>query len=148
MSKRSILISSCLVGVNCRYDGGHCYSEHVAKLQQSIKLVPICPEVMGGLETPRSPQEIQSDGRIITRDGIDVTAQFKLGARLSLETAKEHGCDVAIFKSKSPSCGRGEIYDGTFSGKLIPGNGVTTNLLLQNGIRVYTENELDQIQFE
>ena len=138
----SVLISACLLGCDCRYDGKNCYKEQIEQLKDQCILIPICPEQMGGLPTPRIPSEIQNES-VINKEGIDVTAQYKKGARLALEIAKLNDTKVAILKSKSPSCGKGIIYDGTFTGNLIEGDGTTVQLLKENGIAVYTENEID-----
>lgn len=139
-----ILVSACLLGCPCRYDGQAKEHPEVEVLrEQGHTLVPVCPEQLGGLPTPRSPAERQSDGRVVNQAGEDVTAQYQLGAERALEMAREHGCELAILKERSPSCGSGEIYDGTFSRRLVPGEGVTAGLLRQAGLRVLGESELD-----
>ena len=121
------------------------------RLKKSIKqlvdhnlAVPICPEEAGGLSTPRVPSEQQTNGRVQSKEGIDVTIQFERGAQLALEIAQQHHSKIAILKSKSPSCGSGMVYDGTFTGTLREGDGVTAELLKRNGITVYTEEEFEQ----
>lgn len=138
MKKEALLVSACLLGEKCRYDGGDKYCAGAAALAERYELVPVCPEVLGGMPTPRPPSEILGD-RVISMDGRDVTAQFRTGAERSLEIARKAGAVKALLKSGSPSCGRGLVHDGYFSGKLVPGNGVTTALLEKNGIAVYTE---------
>lgn len=134
----NILVSACLLGERCRYDGKSKPCDEVIKLNEKYNLIPVCPEVLGGLETPRTPCEIQND-RVISADGIDRTIEYTTGAQIALEIAKENNCKVAILKSKSPSCGKGKIYDGTFSGTLTDGNGITAQLLSDYGIKVYNE---------
>jgi len=108
------------------------------QLVREDKAIPVCPEQLGGLTTPRLPSEIRN-GRVFSSEGRDVTPEFEKGAAAVLQIAKEYGCTKAILKARSPSCGKGQIYDGTFSGKLVDGNGKTTALLLENGIEVITE---------
>ena len=111
-------------------------------------LIPVCPEVLGGLDTPRPPAELQPDGRVMNRQGEDVTEAYRRGAELALKIARENGCTIAILKARSPSCGSGEVYDGTFSGILTPGFGVTARLLREAGITVMDEEHLDSRLFE
>lgn len=141
---KPILVSACLLGTPCRYDGKSKPSDAVLSLQEQYTLIPVCPEVMGGLPTPRTPSEIQGE-RVMMKSGRDVTQNYHAGAQKALETARAHGCTVAILKAKSPSCGKGEVYDGSFSGTLTHGNGICASLLMQNGIRVYTETELEEM---
>lgn len=135
-----ILVSACLLGRDCKYSGGNNRSEALLQWldRHGVEPVPVCPEVQGGLPTPRPPAEVQGN-RVVNREGTDVTAEYERGAEIALETARREGCTVAVLKAKSPSCGTGQIYDGTFSGTLIPGSGVASGLLQRNGIRVYTE---------
>ncbi|QOX63542.1 DUF523 domain-containing protein [Anoxybacterium hadale] len=147
------LISACLAGVNCRYNGGNSDCDWVKKFMKDKDCLLVCPEEMGGLETPRSPSE-QIGNKVISKDGQDVTREFLIGAEKSLqkaeETAKELEQDIqlAILKAKSPSCGCGKIYDGTFSGVLIDGDGMLTALLKEKGIPVITElQETDADRF-
>ena len=137
-----ILVSACLLGVECRYKGDSCRCDAVRALAERNVLIPVCPEQLGGLATPRPPAERQG-GKVIANTGLDVTAQYKKGAEAALAIAKLNGADFAILKANSPSCGKGVIYDGTFSGGKCEGNGVTTELLTANGIPVYSEEELD-----
>lgn len=137
----NVLISACLLGIACRYDGG--WREYDLKnIKEKFNLIPICPEIYGGLPTPRAPSEI-SGGRVINRDGVDVTHQYEKGARETLQLARLFSVRYAVLKARSPSCGKGEVYDGTFSKTLTTGDGVTVALLKKNGIEVFTENELD-----
>jgi len=136
-----ILVSSCLLGKNVRYDGKNNLIDH--KIFQENQIFPICPEVDGGLPTPRPPSEIVKD-KIINIHGEDVSKFFQNGANLALSLAKKQGIKIAILKSKSPSCGKDKIYDGSFSKKLISGDGLTAKILKENGIKVFDETELDK----
>ena len=135
------LISACLAGVACRMDGKSKPVPEIIALAEAGEAVLVCPEVLGGLPTPRSPSERQPDGRVRNKLGQDVTEAFALGARRALELCRANGCACAILKARSPSCGKGEIYDGTFTGTRVPGNGVCAQLLLEAGIPVLTEEE-------
>ena len=135
-----ILVSGCLAGFNCRYDGGNNLVPEIKQLFDSGLAVSVCPEQLGGLPTPRIPSE-RIGGRVVNREGADVTDEFKAGAEAALRIALENGCRAAILKSRSPSCGKGCIYNGQFTGELVPSNGVTTDLLLHHGIEVLTEEE-------
>ena len=137
-----LLVSACLLGCACRYDGGCCADARVLNLRDTYELIPVCPEQMGGLPTPRLPSEIRWD-RVYMKDGTDVTDAFRAGAAAALYIARTLGAEKAVLKAKSPSCGKGMIYDGTFTGGKTQGNGVTAALLTENGIAVYTENETD-----
>lgn len=139
------IVSACMAGVNCKYNGGHNADPRVRKLVEEGKAIPICPEQLGGLATPRRPAEIKggtgSDvlsgkARVVDADGLDVTGAFIKGAQEVLKLARLANADKAILKAKSPSCGCGFIYDGSFSGKLIEGNGVTAQILIDNGIEI------------
>ena len=135
--KEKILVSACLLGLNCKYDGGNNYSEEIDEFLKDYDVIPICPEIMGGLPTPRVPSEVLGD-KVVNKEGIDVTPQFNKGAKEVLFLAKKYNIKKALLKAKSPSCGNGQIYDGTFSHTLIDGDGVTTKLLKENGIEVIT----------
>lgn len=135
------LCSACLLGINCRYDGKNKPIQKVLDLIKKETLIPVCPEQLGGLSTPREPSE-QRGERVVTKTGRDVTDNFLRGAEQVLGLAKLLGIKEAIFKQKSPSCGCGKIYDGTFFDKLIEGNGITTALLKKNGIKVISEDDL------
>jgi len=142
----SVLISACLLGVNCKYNGGaNPVSEaRLAALKEKYTLVPVCPESYGGLTTPRPPSERVGE-RVLARDGTDVTAQYEKGAQAALRLAELFGCKTAILKERSPSCGHGMIYDGTFSGALTPGDGVTAALLAAHGVAVYGEGDIPRL---
>lgn len=142
----SILISACLLGCACRYDGRDNFNEAIHQLRQKYHVIIICPEVDGGLSVPRVPCEILGE-RVINRDGVDQTEKFLKGANIALNLAINHKVKFAILKAKSPSCGLGKVYDGTFSGILIDGDGVTTKLLKAHGIRVYNELNLGDIEW-
>jgi uncharacterized protein YbbK (DUF523 family) len=136
-----VIVSACLAGLHCRYDGAEKSCAEVIHLVAEGKAIPICPEQLGGLPTPRQPSEING-GRVIRKDGGDVTAEFQQGAQEALKLAQLVGAKIAILKAKSPSCGSGKIYDGSFSGDLIDGNGVFAQLCKNNGIEVKTEEEI------
>lgn len=133
--KEKLLVSACLLGENCKYNGGNNYDPVAASLRDRFELVPVCPERLGGLPTPRAPSERVGE-KVLDREGADVTDAFRLGAEKALAIAKAHGVRRAVLQERSPSCGCGTIYDGSFSGKLIPGMGVTAQLLAENGIQV------------
>lgn len=141
-----ILVSACLLGRPCRYDGQSRPAEGLFRLAeiQGVRLVPVCPECDGGLPTPRTPAE-RVGQRVINRDGVDVTAEYRRGAEIALATAKKEGCRYALLKERSPSCGSTHIYDGTFTGKLISGRGVCCEMLENAGISVYSEETLDAL---
>ena len=139
-----ILISACLLGCRCRYDGASKPQPWIAALAERHTLVPVCPEQLGGLSTPRPPAERRGD-RVVTREGGDVTAQYRRGAEEALRLCRLLGCDTALLKERSPSCGSGAIYDGTFTGTVTAGDGVTAELLRKNGIPVYGETQADQL---
>ena len=143
----NILVSACLLGVNCRYKGDGKRNEKILELGNKHTLIPVCPEQLGGLPTPRAPAE-QQGGRVINKAGQDVTKAYRSGAEAALYIAKLNHVKFAVLKSRSPSCGSGMIYDGSFSGKLIGGDGVCAALLKQNGIEVFTEDELDRLPLE
>lgn len=136
-----IAVSACLLGDNCKYNGGNNFSEKVAKFVQGHEVIPVCPEVMGGLPTPRESSEIV-DGVVRHKDGTSVDEEFRRGAEIALKKVLENGVELVILQSRSPSCGVKEIYDGTFSGTLIPGQGVFAKLLTENGIEVIDVSEL------
>lgn len=135
------LCSACLLGKNCRYDGGNELSEKILELSKKEKLISICPEELGGLPTPRTPSEIIND-KVMTKSGEDVTEQFRKGAEETLKIARLNNITEAILKQISPSCGCGKIYDGTFSGKVVDGWGITADLLRKNGIKVVSDEEI------
>ena len=148
------LVSACLLGKKCRYDGKSKPSEDVLAFLKGKKYLPICPEVAGGLLIPHPPAEIvdgdgngvwQGNARVINALGIDVTDAFCAGAKAVLQTAKNHGATVAILKSKSPSCGDTTIYNGTFQRRLREGQGVTAALLKKEGICIFNEENISKI---
>lgn len=143
------IVSSCLAGVECRYNGKGYDYEKIKELVKNGRAVLACPEVLGGLPTPRVPSEIIKDDKgnlkVVDKEGKDVTKEFVVGAQKTLEIAKAAGATKAILKSKSPSCGYCFIYDGTFSGNLVEGNGLTADLLAKNGIEIYSENDIDNL---
>jgi len=142
MKTQPIIVSACLAGIFCRYNGDVEPFEPVVELIREGRAIPFCPEAHGGLPTPRQPCEIQ-DSRVLDVDGNDVTTEFVRGAEEGLRLAKLVGCTEAILKARSPSCGSGVIYDGTFTSSRIPGNGVFAALLKENGIIVRSEEDLD-----
>ncbi|WP_031516318.1 DUF523 domain-containing protein [Desulfofalx alkaliphila] len=152
--KGKILVSACLAGQNCRYDGGNNLDLCIAKMVEEGRAIPVCPEEMGGLPTPRLPCEIKGgDGRdVIAGDaavwnnrGKNVTGQFVAGAKEILKIARQEGVKAAILKERSPSCGVLNIYDGTFRGVKIPGQGVLAALLAQEGIKIYSEENYSEL---
>ncbi|XOQ43892.1 MAG: DUF523 domain-containing protein [Clostridium sp.] len=143
----NLLVSACLLGVNCRYCGTGCPNDKVLNLRKQHNLIPVCPEQLGGLPTPREPVELVG-GRAITRSGTDRTTQFSRGAEEALRLARLFHCGGAVLKARSPSCGIGKIYDGSFSGILTDGNGMTAEKLIQAGIPVYSEENCDKIPNE
>lgn len=130
-----ILVSACLLGENCKYNGGNNYSAKVEAFVQGHEVIPVCPEVLGGLPVPRTPAELV-DGKVITKNGVSVDAAFRSGAEKALAVARQSGAELAILQPRSPSCGANEVYDGTFTGTKIPGQGVFAALLQQAGIPV------------
>ena len=130
------LISACLCGIPCRMDGASKPVPALVELAARGEAIPVCPEVLGGLPTPRPASERQPDGRVVNCEGRDVTVRFRRGAVRALEICLQNGCTCAILKSRSPSCGVDRIYDGTFSGRIIEGSGVFAAALRENGFRV------------
>ena len=139
-----ILVSACLLGICCRYDGGSKPCRQVLLLSEKHVLIPVCAEQLGGLPTPRIPCERMGD-KVIARDGTDRTDAYRRGAEEALKICSLMRCECAVLKARSPSCGCGKIYDGTFSGTLKEGNGVLAEMLMKKGIRILTEEELDGI---
>jgi uncharacterized protein YbbK (DUF523 family) len=140
-----ILVSACLLGINSRYCGGGCLNEKIASLIGNHNLIPVCPEQLGGLPTPREPDEIR-EGRVFEKSGKENTDNFQKGAEETLRLARLLKVDMAILKQNSPSCGSSMIYDGTFSSKKIPGSGITASLLIENGIRVISEEDIAELR--
>ena len=140
-----LLISACILGVSCRYDGKSkpcIVDEKLDKLISKYELVPFCPEIYGGLPTPRTPSE-RIGGEVYMKDGRCVTENYKKGSFEALALCRAMGITKALLKEKSPSCGKGKIYDGSFTGTLIDGNGVAAEHLLENGVAVFGESEID-----
>lgn len=136
-----ILVSGCLLGENCKYNGGNNYSEKVAAYIKGHEVISVCLECLGGLPTPRVPAEIVN-GVVTNREGKNVDAEFRKGAKIALETAKKEKIDLVILQSRSPSCGVKQIYDGTFSGTRIDGQGVFARLLNENGFKIIDVEDL------
>ena len=144
--REGILVSACLLGQPVRYDGKSQPCAAVQALAGRYRLVPVCPECLGGLPVPRDPSEIvctDAGERVLSSAGTDVTEAFRAGARRCLEIARENACTLAVLKSRSPSCGSGLVHDGTFSGALRPGDGIAAQLLAAAGVRVVSENEVE-----
>ena len=139
-----ILVSACLLGCACRYDGQSKPYPLAMELARQGCAVPVCPEQLGGLTTPRLPSERRGE-QVVMRDGRDVTAEYRRGAEEALRLAELYGCRAAVLKERSPSCGCGRIYDGTFTGTLRPGDGVTAEVLKASGIQVLGESEIEQV---
>lgn len=146
MKKEKLLISACLLGKNCKYSGGNngLSGEVISRLREKYSLVAVCPETAGGLPIPREPSE-RVGARVLSKSGRDVTAEYTKGADTTEALARRFGCAAALMKAKSPSCGSGEIYDGTFSDVLVPGDGTATERLRALGIPVYSEREIEKL---
>lgn len=143
MSK--ILVSACLAGYNTTYKKSNNLNKLVSKLVKQGNCIIVCPEQLGGLKTPRSPAEVQKCEKVLTKDGVDVTKNYQCGAEEVLKIAKMYDCDIAILKERSPSCGT-KRYDGTFSKKIIDKPGITTKLLQENGIKVISSEDEEEIE--
>lgn len=139
----NILVSACLLGVNCRYNGTGMLLRELLDLKKKHHLIPICPEIYGGMKTPREPAEKRGN-KVVTKTGKDVTEYFERGSNEVLKLVKFYDCKYAILKERSPSCGYGKIYDGTFTKTLVDGNGVLAELLAENGITVIGESCIDK----
>ena len=143
MTRRpAVLVSMCLLGIECRYDGRANGCGQLEALMALAELVPVCPEQLGGLPTPRTPSE-RLGSRVLTRDGADVTAAFRRGAAQVCRLTERFGARYALLKARSPSCGVGTIYDGSFSGALTAGDGVTAAALRLRGVQLFTEKQID-----
>ena len=143
-----ILVSSCLLGINCKYNGKNNYNEKIEKILENNKVLPLCAEQLGGLPTPRIPSEIKiinGEKKVFNKLGEDVTENFYKGAEEVLKMVKKFNIKKAILKEKSPSCGKGKIYSGNFDETLVDGNGILTDLLIQNGVEVYTLEEYERL---
>jgi uncharacterized protein YbbK (DUF523 family) len=139
-----LLISACLLGTPCRYDGRSKPAENISKLMLKHTLIPICPEMMGGLSTPRLPCEIRGN-KVICQNGEDRTLQYMNGAKKCLEIFKKENCDAVLLKTKSPSCGKGKVYDGSFSKTLTDGDGIAVKLFKFYNIKIYTEDDIENL---
>ena len=142
--REKLLISACLLGRNCKYNGGNNYAPLTETLKARYDLVPVCPECLGGLPIPHEPSERVGD-RVLSKSGADVTAAFQRGAEKTLALALQHGVKKAVLKERSPSCGCGSIYDGTFTGTVVPGSGVAAELLLAHGVEIYGESRMEEL---
>lgn len=142
--KLPLIISACLLGQNTKYNGKNNYNAKALALNDYFDFILICPELEGGLGVPRDPAEI-INARVISSKGLDVTKEYEKGAGLALNKALQSGAKYAMLKAKSPSCGNNKIYDGSFTGVLIDGEGVTAKLLKENGIKVFNEKEIDAL---
>ena len=140
----NILVSACLLGVPCRYNGEGALQADIADLMSRHTLIPVCPEILAGLPTPREAAEIRH-GRVLFKGGADATGAFQRGAAAALDLARLYRCSWAILKERSPSCGFGQIYDGSFSGRLIPGNGVCAQLLAEAGLMILGESQISRL---
>jgi uncharacterized protein YbbK (DUF523 family) len=136
MKDKLIAVSACLIGVNCKYNGKNNLNNRVMDYLQGKEVILICPEELGGLTTPRIESEIQQNGSVINKVGIDVTENFQTGAQKALREMKKHNCEYVILKDGSPSCGYKNIYDGSFTGKRIRGQGISARYFIENGIKI------------
>ena len=144
VKRPGILVSACLLGVYCRYNGERKQMEGIERLMERAELIPVCPEILGGLPTPRPPAERVGD-RVMNREGADVTEAYQRGAEETLRLAELFGAQLALLKERSPSCGMGKIHDGSFQGRIVDGSGVTAELLTAHGICVYGESRIDAL---
>lgn len=144
VKRPGILVSACLLGVYCRYNGERKQMEGIERLMERVELIPVCPEVLGGLPTPRPPAERVGE-RVMNREGADVTEAYQLGAEETLRLAELFGAHLALLKERSPSCGMGKIHDGSFQGRIVDGSGVTAELLSSHGVSVYGESRIDAL---
>ena len=142
--REKLLISACLLGENCKYSGGNNYEPLTEALGERFELVPVCPECLGGLTSPREPAERVGE-RVLSRTGEDWTAAFYLGAERTLEIARREGISQAVLKERSPSCGCGAVYDGTFTGTVVPGDGVAAELLKRHGVHIRGESQIEEL---
>jgi len=142
--RNRVMVSQCLLGIRCRYDGACAAKEAVSAAACAEGWIPVCPEILGGMTTPRLPAERVGD-RVVNSAGDDVTDHFRRGADEALKLAELYGVKYALLKERSPSCGAGMIYDGTFSGSKVAGDGVTTALFKEAGIEVFGESRLQEL---
>lgn len=138
------IVSACLCGIPCRYDGGSKKIETICRWVEEGRALPVCPEQLGGLSTPRIPCEIRGE-QVVDKEGNDRTAAFALGAQRTWEICRSHGITKGVLKQRSPSCGSCQIYDGSFSGVVIPGQGITARLLLEKGVTLWDETQMEEI---
>lgn len=139
-----IAVSACLLGENCKYNGGNNYNEKVMEFVKGHEVIGICPELLGGLPVPRKPAEIV-DGIVRTKDGASVNEEFRHGAEAAMNIIEENDIELVILQSRSPSCGAKKIYDGTFSGNLIVGQGVFAQMLAKRNYKTVDVSDLDKI---
>ena len=139
-----IIVSACLLGQKCKYNGGDNYNEKAVEYVKGHEVIPVCPELAGGLPVPRIPCEIV-DGVVVNREGESKDEEYRLGAEICLKAALENGVELALLQSRSPSCGAKHIYDGSFSGRLIESMGVFAKLLAENGIKVMDAEDLQDV---
>ena len=144
VKRARILVSTCLLGVYCRYNGERKQMDGIERLMECAELIPVCPEILGGLPTPRPAAERVGD-RVMNREGADVTEAYRRGAEETLHLAELFGAKMALLKERSPSCGMGKIHDGSFQGRIVDGSGVTAELLAAHGISVYGESCIDEL---
>lgn len=144
VKRPGILVSACLLGAYCRYNGERKKMEGIERLMERAELIPVCPEILGGLPTPRPPAE-RVGNRVMNREGADVTEAYQRGAEETLRLAELFGAHLALLKERSPSCGAGKIYDGSFQGRIVDGSGVTAELLAAHGIDVFGESRIDEL---
>ena len=144
MRKKKLLISNCLLGIHCRYDGSCKKIDCLDALDEKYNLIGVCPEELGGLETPREPSEIFL-GRVLTKSGRDVTYEYDYGADVVLSIVKGHAITKALMQDRSPSCGCGVIHNGKFDGGLVEGDGVTVKLLKANGVEVIPASRAEEL---
>ena len=144
VKRARILVSACLLGVYCRYNGERKQMEGIERLMECAELIPVCPEILGGLPTPRPAAE-RVGNRVMNREGADVTEAYRRGAEETLHLAELFGAKMALLKERSPSCGMGKIHDGSFQGRIVDGSGVTAELLAAHGISVYGESCIDEL---
>ena len=144
VKRARILVSACLLGVYCRYNGERKQMDGIERLMERAELIPVCPEILGGLPTPRPAAE-RVGNRVMNREGADVTEAYRRGAEETLRLAELFGAQLALLKERSPSCGMGRIYDGSFQGRIVDGSGVTAELLAAHGVSVYGESRIDEL---
>lgn len=145
MGKKKIIVSACLLGKNCKYNGGNNYNEAIVEFLKDKEVIAVCPEVMGGLPTPRKPSEIVHD--VVTNtEGVSVDSEFRQGTKVAMDLIKDEEIECAILQSRSPSCGTKQIYDGTFSKKLIEGKGIFAEELAKKGIKLIDSDEFANLQ--